>query len=340
MNIDALIKWLKTAPALPWEQEGRPLLPYYIWLLEVMLQQTTTAAVAGRFETWIKRFPDITHVAAADEEEILREWEGLGYYSRARNLYKTAKIISKTGWLCDYQFLKKLPGVGNYTAKALMARIFDAPVLAVDANVRRIFMRYNALLNNDLEDERQWETTLLPCFHKYGGFRVNHALMRLGQLICRSKKPLCLLCPLSGSCAARKQALQEQIPPVKKQTNTLLSSVVVLFYDRDTDSFLIEQRSNGEIGRGLYALPRFSNEALIHLRKLYGEPRQTLPPLTHSYTTYREKLYPYLFLADSCTYRSESDREFFAARGSMDSYAFLSVYRKIINGFLNSSFFK
>ena len=208
---------------LPWRQTRDP---YAILVSEMMLQQTTVAAVVPYFERWMKRFPSVHELAAADESEVLALWQGLGYYRRARNLHAAAKKI--TGELVgkfprDYDGLRELPGIGDYTAQAVRAFAFDKPAPVLDANVIRVVARLFDIRTpvdtaKGLAKVRAKLEELLPA---KGGHEFVSAIMELGALVCRAGRPDCLLCPVKEFCAAKtpeKLPVKAPKAPVKECT--------------------------------------------------------------------------------------------------------------------------
>ena len=204
------------ARLLPWRARGgaRPD-PYKVWLSEIMLQQTTVKTVAPYYARFVRRWPTVTALAAASLEDVLRAWAGLGYYVRARNLHACAQtVVVRHGGIFpdDLASLRALPGIGDYTAAAVAAIAFDAPVVPVDGNVERVVTRLFAL-----EDRlpavkpliKQCAASLLPA-HRAGDFA--QALMDLGATLCSPKRPACALCPWSGDCVARARGEQERFP--------------------------------------------------------------------------------------------------------------------------------
>ncbi len=208
-----LINWFKADHRdLPWRHTYNP---YHIWISEIMLQQTQMARGVTYFMRWVARFPDTTTVADANQQEILKYWEGLGYYSRARNLHKAARIIVDDfgGEVpCDYDQLIQLPGIGPYTAAAIASVAGNRDVAVIDANVTRVYAR---LFDIDVpvkekkakDQIARIANELLPV----GLSRLyNQALMELGGLVCTPKTPKCSLCVLSGFCLARLQENQRK----------------------------------------------------------------------------------------------------------------------------------
>jgi len=214
-----LTRWYaKNARRLPWRETRDP---YKIWVSEIMLQQTTVNAVIPYYEKWITIFPTIKDLSKAPIEKILKVWQGLGYYQRAKNLHKAAGIIcaEHKGQLPkDPEQLRKLPGFGPYTTGAVASIAFDLPRTIIDANVRRVVMRVLALdgYANTSQDQRIEEFLQKAIPRKNAG-TFNQALMELGALVCRNREPLCLLCPVKAHCAAYAKGIQEIIPKPKKK---------------------------------------------------------------------------------------------------------------------------
>ena len=218
----ALLSWYDAhARRLPWRVgpgercAGKRPDPYRVWLSEIMLQQTTVAAVGRYFAEFTRRWPALVDLAAADEHDVMKAWAGLGYYARARNLVKCARTVA-----ADYggRFpetaadLIALPGIGTYTAAAIAAIAFDEPVAVVDGNVERVIARLFAIerpLPQAKPELRRVTTSLVPQ-QRPGEFA--EAMMDLGATICTPKRPACALCPWSAACAARRIGAQEAFP--------------------------------------------------------------------------------------------------------------------------------
>ena len=203
----------------PWRRDRNP---YRVWLAEVMLQQTRIAAVIPYYEKFIARFPDIAALAAAPEQDVLRHWAGLGYYSRARNLQRAAKEITATRagkFPNNFEGILSLPGIGPYIAAAVASIAFDSPHAVVDGNVARVLARLSAV-RGDLRQPKRWAQlaataqTLLDT--KTSG-DWNEALMELGETICTPKSPQCAICPLARWCEARRRNLVNEIPETRKK---------------------------------------------------------------------------------------------------------------------------
>lgn len=197
---------------LPWRRTRDP---YAIWISEIMLQQTRVAAVIPYYEKFLAMFPDSAALARAPEDQVLAMWAGLGYYSRARNLHKAAKQIASSMFPADYESVRALAGIGDYTAAAIASIAFDLPHAAVDGNVRRVIVR---LLNRD-DAEIQLEADRL-LDRKHPG-RWNQAMMELGPAICTPRDPNCGACPLARHCESHQAGTQHTLPQKKLKPATI-----------------------------------------------------------------------------------------------------------------------
>lgn len=219
---DRLLAWYdKHHRDLPWRtapaaaRDGKRADPYHVWLSEIMLQQTTVEAVKPYFRAFLEKWPDAASLAAADAEDVLRAWAGLGYYSRARNLKKCADLVaSRHGgrFPATQEGLRELPGIGDYTAAAIAAIAFGRPAAVVDGNVERVVTRLYAIgtpLPLAKREIKEIVGGLVPAARP-GDFA--QAMMDLGATICSPRRPSCMLCPLNGDCAALRNGDPEQFP--------------------------------------------------------------------------------------------------------------------------------
>jgi A/G-specific adenine glycosylase len=255
-----LLDWFSAeARDLPW-RGTRDL--YRIWISEVMLQQTQVATVVDYYERFVARFPDVQSLAAADEHEVLRLWEGLGYYRRARQLHAAARqIVSMHDGEFPATFAEvvALPGIGRYTAGAILSIGRDAKLPILEANTVRVLSRLTAFRGDTTSPQGQkflWRIAeeLLPD-NSIGNF--NQALMELGATICTPRLPACLLCPLSSLCPTRKAGRQEQIPAPKKPKNFEDVSEAAVVLRRRDGRVLLRLHKPGERWAGLWGFPRF-----------------------------------------------------------------------------------
>lgn len=237
---------------MPWRETSDP---YAIWVSEVMLQQTRVDTVIPYWERWIERFPTVTDLADAELDEVLKHWEGLGYYSRARNLHSAARMVRERydGALPDRAAeLRGLPGVGEYTAGAVASIAFGATEPAVDGNVRRVLSRLHGLKAPKARELRERAIALLP-EDRPGDF--NQALMELGATVCTPRSPDCAACPVAAWCEARRAGVQEMRPlpsrrkPVPRET--VPTSVLV----RDDGALLLVRRPLDGLLGGLWEFP-------------------------------------------------------------------------------------
>jgi A/G-specific adenine glycosylase len=252
-----LLAWYERhARQLPWR--GHPD-PYAIWVSEIMLQQTRVETVIPYFTHWMERFPTILSLAQASEQEILQVWEGLGYYSRARNLHRAAKQVSDhwNGRLpSTRQELESLPGIGAYTAGAIASIAFGQDEAALDGNIRRVLAR---IFNVDLparspQGERHlWELArqILPQ-GRAGDF--NQALMDLGATICTPQSPTCLICPVSAMCQAFALGIQEDRPVLEARPSIPHYTVTAAIIRRDGKFLIARRPSDGLLG-GMWEFP-------------------------------------------------------------------------------------
>ena len=252
-----LLDWYAlNARQLPWRDHPDP---YAIWISEIMLQQTRVETVIDYFNRWMHVFPDVDRLANSTEQEVLKQWEGLGYYSRARNIHKAAKILQaeyNSRLPADPQILQTLPGIGRYTAAAISSIAFKLDVAALDGNIRRILSRVfdvDLPIRTPAAEKIFWALAdqQLPA-GKAGDY--NQALMDLGATICLPGKPRCLLCPIQQHCLAFERGVQE-LRPVMPEKKPLPHHIVTAAILQKENRILLAQRpKNGLLG-GLWEFP-------------------------------------------------------------------------------------
>lgn len=252
-----LITWFRRhARAFPWRETHDP---YAIWVSEIMLQQTQTVAVEPFFRRFLARFPDVASLAAADQDEVLRYWEGLGYYRRARSLHAAARrIVDQHGGRIpdDAETLQSLPGIGRYTAGAILSFAFDRPAPILEANSRRVLSRILADPERPLglPDSLLWESAARLVPDRQSGL-YNQALMELGSLICLVRAPRCRICPVRNYCKAFRLGIQDQIAGIQaaSPTTAVHESAIAIFQG---PSVLLLRRAEGGRWARMWDFPR------------------------------------------------------------------------------------
>lgn len=301
-----LLEWYRSCRRdLPWRGESSP---YRIWVSEVMLQQTQVTTVIPYYHRFLEKFPTLDTLAAAPLAEVLKSWEGLGYYSRARNLHKAAKeIVEKYGGRFpeSYAELRTLPGFGDYTAGAVASIAFGQATPAVDGNVKRVIARLFALASdvNRAPAAQQLQEIARTLVAPASPADWNQALMELGATVCLPKSPKCLLCPLDEVCAGRLQGLEQALPvkPVKKVLPHYDVTAAVI--RRDGQVLIAQRPLEGMLG-GLWEFPGGKVEAgetladclRREIREELGveiEVGQPIVKIKHSYTHFKITLHAF-----------------------------------------------
>ena len=315
---ELLIPWfLEHRRALPWRGEYAP---YHVWLSEIMLQQTQMDRGVSYFLRWIERFPSVRHVAEASEEEILKYWEGLGYYRRARNLKAAAEIIMAR-WGGELpqtrEELLELPGVGAYTAGAIASIAWNSPVPAVDANVERLFARYLDWERSPKEGEfrRTLEGIILEIMESFPPREVTQALMEFGALCCTPREPKCQACPLGRSCLAQSRGTIGERPRQERKAAVVRRHMGAGVLRDSRGDYLLYRRPEGNLLGGLWEFPQvevFEKEKIrSSLERFFREHDfavavgEKLCSVRHSFTVNRVLLEAY-----RCSWVDVPPREF------------------------------
>lgn len=266
-------EWFKlNARDLPWRNTKDP---YFIWLSEIILQQTRVMQGLPYYEKFTTTYPSLADLANADEQDILLHWQGLGYYSRARNLHTTAKIILEEHdgiFPNDYEQIKKLKGIGNYTAAAIASFAFDLPYPVIDGNVNRVIARYKGIDTaiNSTAGEKIIQELATELFDAKHPAAHNQAIMELGALICTPVNPICHHCPVQKKCIAHSLNKQSIFPVKLKKVvvKKIHYSYFVIIYK---NKIFIEKRSNG-IWQQLHQFPLIERQiAPIHASEAIHE---------------------------------------------------------------------
>ncbi len=271
----ALLAWYDARSlALPWRTPpGESPDPYAVWLSEIMLQQTTVAAVLPRYRRFIEHWPDVQALAAADLKDVLAEWAGLGYYARARNLHACARLVVSVHegrFPKDPVVLRTLPGIGAYTAAAIAAIAFDVPVMPVDGNVERITCRLYAIEQPfpGAKPHVASCAAMLQSAHRPGDFA--QSMMDLGRIICTPRKPACPVCPLQGSCQAHARGLAMQLPRrERKKEKPHRKGTAFLLYNTSGQVLLRRRPLSGLLG----GMPEFPSQGWDEAPSLWPDER-------------------------------------------------------------------
>lgn len=331
---------------LPWREDPSP---YRVWISEVMLQQTQVSVVIPYFERWMKLFPTVESLARASQEQVIKAWEGLGYYSRARYLHEAAQVfLNEYGGVIpsNPEALSKIKGLGPYTIGAILNFAFHQKIPAVDGNVIRVLSRYFAILEEVdnckmVKKITQKVEDILP---ENAPWIISEALIELGALVCKKQEPLCLECPLRPSCLAFRHGLQSELPKKKKKTSTTVLYRLVAVIDCQ-GWILLKKGEKGKVMSDLYEFPYVEikapfergsckEEAAVLFSKELGRkliPTRSFPKQEHGFTRYRAHLFPFLL-----TTAVKNENECWKTREELASLPFSSGHRRILNLFLET----
>jgi A/G-specific adenine glycosylase len=345
-----LLAWFAgNARDLPWRRTRDP---YAIWVSEVMLQQTQVRTVEPYWRRWMKELPTVRALAAARPERVLKLWEGLGYYARARNLQRAAQVILREhggDFPSEFDQVLALPGIGRYTAGAICSIAFNQPRAALDGNVARVLSRVLGM-TGDLAGNRArqslWEiarrfvecaasTRRGACTDRACG-ALNEALMELGAVVCLPRNPACEGCPLNPTCEARRRGVVHLIPAPRRRPTQAQRRVVAIVAHRQ-GRFLVRQRPEGSVNARLWEFPNAevhtpdSDPAAV-IRSLFGRSCGGWAPLcvvTHSITRYRIRMEVYQLQARASGNTSRKSGRWLTLR-QMQTLAFTAAHRRIV----------
>lgn len=342
---NTLLHWFqKVERDLPWRRDYNP---YHVWISEVMLQQTQMERGVSFFLRWIEKLPDIKAVAQAEEEKILKLWEGLGYYARARNLHRAAKImLDEYGGEVPRNFdaLLSLPGIGPYTASAIASIAYNLDYPVVDANVERVFSRLFDIDSPVKEKEAQKRVKelsirLLPKGHSR---EFNQALMDFGGLLCTPKKPQCTICPLASECLGLLRGVVHERPIPLKGKKILPIEMVTGIVVHDQRVF-IQKRLAHDIWGGLWEFPGGRVEEgetaenavcreYLEETELQVEVNEKITTVIHHYTRYKVILHCYLcsLTGDATPVLHAAQEAKWVAPEKLDEYGFPAGHRKLL----------
>lgn len=341
----ALLAWFaEEARDLPWRQTRDP---YRIWLSEIMLQQTRVEAVIPYYLRFTAAFPTVQTLAAAGEDQVLKAWEGLGYYSRARSLHKAARLLVRDGggrWPATAEQWRQLPGVGPYTAGAIASIANDLPEPAVDGNVLRVLSRIFAIeesIDEQAARQRIWDIAGIILPRRAAG-AFNQALMDLGARLCVPKRPRCTTCPVRNWCDALRRGIQDDLP-VRTPRKPIPHHDIVVAAIRRRGRYLIGKRPAGGLLGGLWEFPGGKVEPdESHEQALQREVREEtglsvqlvlrLATVEHTYSHMAVTLHVYLCEAAAGQARAYYHEELkWIPRPQFDRYAFPAANRRFMD---------
>ena len=341
----ALHDWFsENARDMPWRKTRDP---YHVWVSEVMLQQTRVDQATPYFKRFLDAFPDLDRLASAELDEVLVLWEGLGYYSRARNLHAAARqvVAEHDGQVpSDYHAFRSLPGVGPYTAAAVSSIAFDRPHAVLDGNVIRVLTRLYAIGDDvaQRQTRKRLEALADALLDRRNPGVHNEALMELGATVCTPVAPDCEHCPVHGPCAARAQGTPERYPVKARRGAVPHFDVAVGIVFRDTDQVLIQRRPEDGLLGGLWEFPggkreageRIEDTCVRELREELGIEVAVdglLHRLSHAYTHFKITLYAFRCSLTAGTPASKAGQPVrWAPLDTLSEYAFPRANRRLI----------
>lgn len=268
-----LIDWYEENKRdLPWRRTEDP---YLIWISEIILQQTRVAQGYDYYRRFVQRFPDVFALARAEEDEVLKYWQGLGYYSRARNLHAAARSMAQAGGFpVTYEGVRALKGVGEYTAAAICSFAYGMPYAVVDGNVYRVLSRWLGIDTpiDSTEGKKMFALAADELLDKKRPGLYNQAIMDFGALQCTPQAPNCMFCPLGDSCVARQKGLTDSLP-VKQHKTKVTNRYFNYIYVRMGAHTFIRKRSGNDIWKNLYELPLIETDRELTEEEFYALPQ-------------------------------------------------------------------
>jgi len=329
----ALIQWYhENGRDLPWRKTQDP---YQIWLSEIILQQTRVEQGRAYWEKFVKHFPTVHELAQADHDTVMKMWEGLGYYSRARNLHHTAKVVSEEmggAFPNDWSELIKLKGIGEYTSRAIGSISFGNKTAVIDGNVFRVATRYLADFSPiDVPATRRNLQAVLDSWVKdEDAASFNQGIMDLGSMVCSPKKPSCSLCPLQTGCKSFKEGCMEDLPVKAKKIKRKIQHLEFYLVGLDNDQLQIRRRPMKGIWAGLWEIPSIEvpqeewNRAQKENFELMGAFKHVLTHIDMMIKVYRGPEFP----------GEDQEGLEWIAKDAIDRYGFSRAVLKIFERYL------
>lgn len=263
---NGIIQWYEMNKRdLPWRHTTDP---YRIWVSEVILQQTRVEQGLAYYERFVERFPDIEALSNAEEDDVMKMWQGLGYYSRAMNMHRSAKIIhheNQAKFPASYEEIRRMHGVGDYSASAIASIVYGEPCPVVDGNVLRVISRYSGIKEplNTSAGKKKVKDILAGLIDPAKPGEFNQAIMELGALVCKPKQPLCPECPLRQNCYAYLNNLTAELPYINKpkiSRKRYFNYLVILSRQGNLQYLWLNKRTGNDIWRNLYDFPLIESE--------------------------------------------------------------------------------
>ena len=290
---NTLIYWyIQNNRELPWRKTKNP---YFIWLSEIMLQQTRVAQGLSYYLKFTTTFPTVFDLAKADESTVLKMWQGLGYYSRARNLHFSAKQIANElngEFPSTYNEIIKLKGIGDYTASAIASICFNEPTAVVDGNVYRVLSRYFGISTpiNSSAGIKEFKALAQSLIDESKPGTFNQAIMDFGALHCKPQNPLCDTCPFSDSCVALEKKITKELPVKEKKIKVRKRYFNFMVIKTNDNKTILSERKGKGIWQGLYQFPLIESEKIINKEELISsEEFSNLFPNDTTITLFNEK---------------------------------------------------
>jgi A/G-specific adenine glycosylase len=325
---------------LPWRENQDP---YKVWVSEIMLQQTKVDTVIPYFHDFMEKFPTVYDLAKANEQDVLKTWEGLGYYSRARNLQSAVKEVVETyeGKVPETpEELGSLKGIGPYTKGAILSIAYNQPEPAVDGNVMRVFSRVFNIEDDiaQMKTRKKFEELVREVISKEDPSSFNQAIMDLGATICTPKSPACLFCPVQEYCKAFAKGVQEELPVKTKAKKQKKLSYMVLLIKNNKDEYLIEKRPDTGLLASLWQFPMVPmnqvgvEESAMWIEKEYKvsvRVKDKLENLTHVFSHIKWDLD--IYEAETIHEKIEDPRLRFVSKEEIKEYPFPVSHQKMMN---------
>lgn len=344
-----LIEWFRREQRnLPWREDKNP---YKIWVSEIMLQQTKVEAVIPYFQRFMEKFPTLEALAKADEQDVLKAWEGLGYYSRARNLHAAVKeVVAKYGGEVprDKEQIAKLKGVGPYTTGAILSIAFGIPEPAVDGNVMRVFARIFSIWEDiaKVKTRTLFENIVRNVIDEANPSDFNQALMELGAIVCTPKSPSCLLCPVQQHCRAFAEGAQHELPIKGKKKAAKEVDLLAVVIENENGEVLVQKRPDSGLLANLWEFPNVEYVAQYvpkqiqisrFVQETYNLELEQLQYLTQMQHVFSHLVWNIsLYKAKTTSSWKNSEHQLFVSPENLAAYPLSVSNQKIIQQYLLS----